>query len=230
MPSRPPMLLAVDQMDDRVFVGVVGRSLVWSLLAFAALLWACVRGGQALLADSGWLGWLAGAFGAFGAVLAAFFLFVPVALLIATLYVERISAAVDRRFYPGLDTPVGAPLAVQAWDGVVLGGQVLLMQVVALALVVALPGIGLVPGFVVTAWAIGRGLFVAVAMRRMSRADALRLYARRRVPVLVQGGLLAALGTVPLLNLLVPVLGVAALTHVLNRSAPPPALALLRRP
>lgn len=231
MLSRPPMLLAVDQLDDRVFVGVVGRSLVWSALAFAALLWGCIRGGQALVAD-GWQGWLAGAFGAFGAVLAAFFLFVPVALLIATLYVDRICAAVDRRFYPGLSTPVGAPLAVQAWDGVVLGGQVLAMQVVALVLAVVLPGIGLVPGFLVTAWAIGRGLFVAVAMRRMGRPEALRLYARRRGPVLVQGGLLAALGTVPLLNLLVPVLGVAALTHVLNRSAalPPPALALPRRP
>ena len=65
----------------------------------------------------------------------------------------------------------------------------------------------------------------------MSRPEALRLYARRRGPVLWQGALLALASTVPVVNLLVPVLGIAALTHVLNMSNElPRGLSLLRGP
>ena len=105
----------------------------------------------------------------------------------------------------------------------------LALQIVALGLAIAIPGIGLLLGWAITGWAIGRGLFVATAMRRMTRAEAVRLYASQRLPVLAQGGILALATTIPLLNLLVPVLGIAALTHVLNR-APSPGLSLLRGP
>ncbi len=71
-----------------------------------------------------------------------------------------------------------------------LGAQVLVLQAVALLLAFTLPGIGLVLGWAITGWAIGRGLFMAVAMRRMTRQQALGEYARRRIPVLIQGGLL----------------------------------------
>ncbi len=211
------MLRAVAQLDDPVFLGVVLRSLGLSALAFVALLAGSAWGVEELVGQPGWLGWAAGIAGGLGAALLAVWLFVPAALLIATLFIDRVAASVERRFYPGLPAPDGAPLTVQAWDGMALGLQVLALQVVALALALLLPGIGLVLGWAVTGWAIGRGLFVAVAMRRMSREDALRAYARRRAPVLVQGGLLALAGAVPLLNLLVPVLGVASLTHVLNK-------------
>ena len=58
---------------------------------------------------------------------------------------------------------------------------------------------------------------MGVAMRRMGRPEALRTYAARRLPVLVQGVALALAGSVPGLNLLVPVVGIAAMVHVLNR-------------
>ena len=48
--------------------------------------------------------------------------------------------------------------------------------------------------------------------------------------MLAQGGILALAATVPLLNLLVPVVGVAALTHVFNRRLLPPPLSLPHYP
>jgi CysZ protein len=219
-----PLLRAISQLDDPVFLGVLLRSLVLSVLAFIGLMafssWAL----QALVAQQSWqsgwlawLGWAAGLAGGLGAVVLAIWLFVPVVLMIATLYSDRIADAVDRRYFPGQPTPAGAPIAVQAWDGLALGLQVLILQVVALVLALVLPGAGLLLGWAITGWAIGRGLFMAVAMRRMTRPQALQEYARRRWPVLVQGGLLAFGSTVPFVALLVPVVGVAALTHVLNQ-------------
>lgn len=216
-----PLARTLAQLDDPVFLGVVLRSLLLSALAFLALLAGSTWGVEQLVARAwggpGWWGWAAGALGGVGAALLALWLFVPVALVVATLFMDRIAAAVDRRFYPGLPAPSGAPLAVQAWDGLALGLRVLALQVVGLLLALLLPGVGLLLGWAIAGWAIGRGLFVGVAMRRMGRAEATALYERRRAPVLAQGLLLAAAGTVPLVNLLVPVLGTAAMVHVLNR-------------
>ncbi len=69
----------------------------------------------------------------------------------------------------------------------------------------------------VSGWAIGRGLFVAVAMRRMGRRQAQALYRRHRMAVLVPGACCAAAASVPGVNLLVPLVGTAAMVHVLNR-------------
>ena len=209
-----PVFDAVAQLSDRVFLGVIWRSLVLSMLAFAGLLAGSVWLVQLWVAQGGWLGWLIGSLGGLAVLLLAIWLYVPVALLIATLYLDRIAGAVERRYYPGLPRPVGAPLTQQGWDGVVLALQVLALQVATLIAAVLLPGVGLLLGYAVTGWAIGRGLFVSVAMRRMTRPAALALYRRRRVAAVVPGIVLALASSLPPLNLLVPVLGIAAMVHV----------------
>ena len=227
------MLRALSQLTDPAFFGVLMRSLGLSLLAFLVLLGACAYGTEELVGQPGWLGWVAGIAGGLGAALLAMWLFVPVALMIAALYSDRVADAVDQRFYPGLPAPSGAPLAVQAWDGVALGVRVLLLQVVSLILAFALPGLGLVIGWCISGWAIGRGLFMAAALRRMGRPAALAAYRAHRLRVFAQGGLLALASTVPFVNLLVPVVGVASLTHVLNArvlKSPPAGVSLLRGP
>ncbi len=95
--------------------------------------------------------------------------------------------------------------------------MLLLNAVAVLLALLPIPGVGLVLAILVSGWAIGRGLFVAVAMRRMGRRQAQVLYRRHRLPVLVPGMLLAVAATVPGVNLLVPVVGTAAMVHVLNR-------------
>jgi CysZ protein len=65
-------------------------------------------------------------------------------------------------------------------------------------------------------------LFLAVAMRRLNRPESEALYLAVRPIVLAQGAAMAAAGYVPLLNLLIPVVGTAAMVHVMD-------LALARR-
>ncbi len=215
------LLRALRQLDDPVFAGVLLRSVLWSAAGFALLCWGGAWGAHHWLAAhaGAWHGvwsWLGGAAASVLAGAAALFLFQPVAVVIATLYLERVARAVDRAWYPALPEPKGAPLAAQFWDGLAIGGAVLALNVVALGLALLLPGVGLLLGWAVAAWAIGRGLFVAVAMRRMGREAARQAYARRRGAVLLQGAALAAASAVPGLNLLVPVIGVAAMVHVLH--------------
>jgi uncharacterized protein involved in cysteine biosynthesis len=97
--------------------------------------------------------------------------------------------------------------------------RVLGLMLLALPLALALPLLGAVVLWVVGAFSLGFGLFDGVAQRRMGVAEALALRRRLRLSVLALGAVLAALSAVPLLNLLIPVLGTAAMTHLLHRQA-----------
>ncbi len=217
-----PAAKAVAQLDDPVFVRVVLHSLLWAVVGFAALATLVVYGAQALVGSVDpshrWLRWIAGLLSGAGAVVGALYLFLPVATVIATLFVNSVSGAVEHRYYPALPPARPASLADQTWDGIALGVRVLLLEIVGLAITLVLPGLGAVIGWAIAAWAIGRGLFVAVAMRRMDRPAAVAVYERHRLPILAQGGLVAVAGWVPVLNLVAPVLGIAALVHVLHAS------------
>ncbi len=218
-----PLLRAIDQLEDPAILRVLVYSLLLSAACFAALCAGSVYGLHQALAQAGWLAWVAGILGGFAAVLAALWLFLPVAVTIASLFMEPVCRAVERRWYPHLAPAHGADIAAQAWDGAAVGLLVLAMNVVCLILALIIPGIGLILGWAITAWAIGRGLFVAVAMRRMGRAEANALYVRHRPAVLLQGAGLALAGYVPLVNLLVPVLGTACMVHVLMQTSGPAA-------
>jgi len=217
-PASPVLSLAraLGQLDDPIFIGVVVRSVAWSIACVIAIhvgiIWAVHR----LLALHGAIAWGVDLLGSVGASVLTLWLFLPVAAAIGTLYIERIAFAVERRFYPWLPPPRGAPFQEQVWDGCSVACRVLLLNVLALGLVLLLPGIGFLLGWFIAAYAIARGLFVAVAMRRMPRRMADSLYRSKRTSVLTIGAILAAASYVPLLNLLIPVIGTAAMVHVLD--------------
>jgi len=213
-----PLLRAIGQLDDRVMVGVLVQSVLLSLACFVALYAGAIATVHHFETFSGWLGWVADVVATVGASLAALWLFLPIAAAIGSLFFDRIAEAVERRWYPTLPPARPAATMAQIWDGIALGGRILVFNLLALVLALIIPGVGLILGWAIAAYAMGRGLFVGVAMRRMPRMAAEALYVRNRLLVLVQGAALAFAGSVPFLNLLIPVVGVAAMVHVLDRA------------
>ena len=211
-----PLALSIGQITDRAFLGALLWSVAWSAAVFVALRLAVVWAVHDLLALHGWQAWLSDVLGGIGASLLGLWLFLPLAALIATLFIDRIARAVERRFYPTLPPAPGAPLHVQVLDGLALAGRILLLSVLALVLVLLLPGVGLLLAWGIGAYAIGRGLFMMVALRRFNRAAALRLYWANRPVVLAQGAIMALASYLPGVNLLIPILGTAAMVHVLD--------------
>ncbi len=216
-----PLARTTGQFDDPAFLRVVAYSLLLSGACFALLCAGTAYGLHHALAGIAWLAWLAGVLGGFLVVVSGLWLFLPLSVVIASLFMEPICLAVERRWYPALPAPQGAGFAAQLWDSLIVGLLVLALSAVSLVLALIIPGVGLVLGWAITAWALGRGLFVAVAMRRMSRVDANALYRQSRLTVLAQGAVLAIVGSVPLVNLLVPVLGTGCMVHVLMRTEAP---------
>jgi CysZ protein len=217
-----PLTLALSQLFDPPLFGVVWRSVLFSALFFMVILAGMIAALHHFVAAHGILAWAFDALGSIAAAVLAMWLFLPVAATIGALYFERIALAVEQRFYPSFPPAQPAPMLDQIWVGIALGARVLGLNVLALLLAIFLPGIGLPIGWAIASWAIGRGLFLAVAMRRLNRPESEALYLAVRPIVLAQGAAMAAAGYVPLLNLLIPVVGTAAMVHVMD-------LALARR-
>ncbi|MGD0432663.1 MAG: EI24 domain-containing protein [Acetobacteraceae bacterium] len=216
VPFLLPLTRALSQLSDPALLRVVWRSVLFSALFFIVILAGTITGLHTFVAAHGALLWALDALGSVAAAVLAMWLFLPVAATIGALYFERIARAVERRFYPSMPPAQSAPLLDQVWVSVAVGLRVLGLNAFALLLTLFLPGIGLPIGWAIAAWAIGRGLFIAVAMRRLSRPDAEALYRAVRPVALAQGGVMAAAAYVPLLNLLIPVVGTAAMVHVLD--------------
>ena len=212
-----PIGRALSQLDDPGLRSIFLQSFAWSLGCFAGLYASSVWIVHRVLELHGWLAWAADAFGSILASLLALWLFLPVAAAIGTMYLERIAGCVERRFYPWLPPPsAGATLLEQVWDSTALALKLLALNFIALIIAFLLPGIGLFLGWIISAYGIGRGLFVTIAMRRMSRKTAELIYCRSRVIVISQGMLLAAATYVPVLNLLIPVVSVVVMVHTLE--------------
>jgi len=211
------LLLPLRQITEPGFRWPLLKGVLGALLAFGGLIWLADWGVSSLVGGEGWLATLAGVLGGVLVLVSAVWLFVPVMLGIASLFLDEVAEAVERRYYPALPPAVGSGLHSQVWAGVVLGLKMLALTIVVMLLTLFAPPLGAVCFWVLAAISLGNGLFEGVAQRRMSVPEASALRRRLRWPVWAVGGVLAAAALVPVLNLAVPVWGTAAMTHLMQR-------------
>jgi uncharacterized protein involved in cysteine biosynthesis len=214
-----PLLLALRQIPDPAFRRplLLGAGLA---LAVGLALAAGVSWGVGWLAGGeGWLASLAAAAGGLLALFALWWLFVPVLLAVASIFTDGVAAAVERRHYQALPPPAGASAPEQAWAGLVLAARMAALTLVLLPLSLLIPVVGALALWAVAAVGLGEGLFQGVALRRMPPAAAKARARALRWRIWAVGGVFALLAVVSPLNLLVPVLGTAAMVHVLHRGS-----------
>jgi uncharacterized protein involved in cysteine biosynthesis len=145
------------------------------------------------------------------------FLMVPVASAFTGFFLEDVVTAVEDRHYPDLPAVGRIPLM----DGLIDSANVLalLIAVNLLALVAYLFAGPFAPlmFWAVNGFVLGREYFTLVAMRRLGRQGAKALRARHPLTIWAAGTLMAAPLSIPLVNLLIPVLGIATFTHLFHR-------------
>jgi len=145
------------------------------------------------------------------------FLMVPVASVCSGLFAEGVVDAVEDRHYAGL--PAVSPLPV--WDvvkdSVNFAGLVIGVNLLALVVYVFAGPLAPLVFWGVNGFLLGREYFTLVAQRRLGRDGARALRRRHSGTVFAAGVLMAVPLSVPLINLLVPVLGVATFTHLVHR-------------
>lgn len=220
---------AVRQLDDPALQKVIAGSLALAVAAFV-LLWVLLwwLGGLLGGADIGWIvwlretlgglfDWLGGALLLGGLAVLTLLLFPAVVTVVAGLFLERVAAAVERRHYPDAppprDQPVAEALASTARFALVAIGANLAALPLYLAFLF-LPPLNLLLFYLLNGYLVGREYFELVAYRRMPPAEADRLRRAERGRVLAAGMLTVLVMTVPLLNLLSPVIATAFMLHV----------------
>jgi uncharacterized protein involved in cysteine biosynthesis len=205
---------AFAQLSDPAIFGVLILSVVGAGL-FLIGIWTGVGAvlAHVSLFTTGWLDWLARIAVGIGTVFVTIALFGAIAAVIGGLFVERIAAAVERRYYPGLPPPRPQSVAEQ-------GAALFSFLFTAIALnLLALPlyvlwGANIPIFLILNGYLVGREYFELVALRRVDRTTARRLWRTHRITLMLCGILIAAFSFVPFANLLTPVLGTAFMIHI----------------
>ncbi|MDR0810027.1 MAG: EI24 domain-containing protein [Gemmobacter sp.] len=220
------ILRALDQIGDPRFrrVLLIGLGLSFALLAgiYAGALtligwWAPAHVDIPVIGPVGGIGALL----SIGSLLLMFglsvVLMMPVAALISGLFLEDVVQAVEDRHYPGLPPVPRQKLSDSLIDAMSFFGQLVAANALVLILYTfAGPLIPLV-FWAVNGLLLGREYFTVVAMRRLGREGARALRRRHALLIWVAGACMAAPLTIPVINLAIPVLGVASFTHMFHR-------------
>lgn len=219
-------LKALAQMGDRRFWGVIVKGVGLSALLLAGIYAAFVTVIQYFTPDAITLPWIGPVTGfetllgwaSLGLmVLLSVFLMVPVAAAFAGIFADDVADAVEARHYPSLPPAPGQRIGDSLVGAANFLGLVIAFN--ALALFVY-PFLG--PAAPLLFWALngdllGREYFAAVASRRIGRVAAAELRKRHRLAIWAAGALMAAPLSIPLVNLIIPVLGAATFTHLFHR-------------
>jgi len=216
---------AIRQLSDPKFMWVLIKAVALSAILFGGAYFGLVYLATAILPASvdpwfldpipvgDWFGSIALG----GALLMAIFLMFPVAMLFIGFFLDEIADAVEKRYYPHL------PKVPRLSFGSIMGEAIrfLLIMMVAnlFALIIYFASTLLAPiiFWVVNGYLLGREYFQLVAMRRLGLKEADKLRKKHRWEIWFAGILMAIPLSVPVLNLLVPLLGVATFTHAFHR-------------
>jgi uncharacterized protein involved in cysteine biosynthesis len=208
------LVRAVSQLSDPTVSRVVWRSVVGAILGFltmAGLVWVLLF--QTRLTDYPWLDNTIDVLGGLAVFGLAYLFFPAVVVAISSLLLERVAKAVERRYYPGLPPAHGQSLWTE-----IFGALRFVVVVVALNLLVLpaylIPGVNLMIFYVLNGYLLSREYFELVALRRMTPQSARIMRKAHTAKLFAAGVIVAFFSTIPLVNLLVPVVATAFMVHI----------------
>lgn len=219
---------AIGQLGDPRFRAVMARGIGLTFALFVGL-------GMAIFWLIGWLApdtvtlpwigevaWVETALSWAGVLVMAalsVFLMVPVASAFTGIFLDEVAQAVEDRHFPALPPARPVPLAETLRDTAALFALIVVLNLGLLVVYVVSGPLLPLLFWAVNGFLLGREYFQTVAIRRVSRAEARALRARHWAQIWAAGVLMAVPLTVPVVNLLVPVLGAATFTHLFHRVA-----------
>lgn len=209
--------LAIAQLGDRAFRRPLILGLVGALGVFIALwagLWVLLT--HTTVLDIGWLETAIDTLGGVAALVLTVVLYPAVAAAVTSLFLDSTIAAVESRHYPGLPPPRRVGFGEQIWAALRLLGLAIFLNLLLLP-VYFLPAINLVVFYGLNGYILGREYLETVASRRLESPEIRRLWSDHRMTWVASGAVIALVSTIPVLNLIAPLIGTAAMTHQVAR-------------
>lgn len=215
---------AVAQMGDARFLRVLGMGLGLTIGLLVAIttvflwfigLFVPETVNIWWIGEVTWLSSVASAAGIFMMMVLSVFLMVPVASAFTGFFLDEVAEAVEEKHYPHLTSakPVGLGENIReslSFLGVMIGANLL-------ALILYFTPLAPFVFWGLNGFLLGREYFFMVAVRHLGR-DAARQARARNMPVIWFAGILMVMPlSIPIVNLLIPILGVATFTHLFHQ-------------
>ncbi len=218
-------LKALSQIGDRRFRKVlllgVGLTLALLIAAYAIVL-ALLQWGLGdsatlpLIGEVTWLNDLLGWGSLLLMVILSVFLMVPVASAITSMFLDEVAQAVEDQHYPNLPKASHIPLVDALRDTFSFLGILIGANLLAFILYAIFSPFALFIFWALNGYLLGMEYFQLAAMRRIGRIRAKELRRKNTLTIWAAGTLMAMPLSVPLINLVIPILGAATFTHLFH--------------
>lgn len=216
---------SLSQLDDprfrRVLLLGIGLTLALLFGAYAGLLWLIewLTGETTelpLVGEVTWVGDLLSWGSLLFMVVLSAFLMIPVASAITSMFLDEVAQAVEDRHYPHLPPADHVPFGESVRDTLNFLGVLIAANLLAFILYAFFPFMAPFIFWGLNGFLLGREYFTLAAMRRVGRAGAKDLRRRHLGTIWIAGVLMAMPLSIPLVNLLIPILGAATFTHIFH--------------
>ncbi|MEO9819311.1 MAG: EI24 domain-containing protein [Paracoccaceae bacterium] len=144
------------------------------------------------------------------------FLMVPVASAITSLFLDEVAQAVEDKHYPDLPAVAPVPFGDALRDTLNFLGVLIGANVLAIALYLIFSPLTPFIFWGLNGFLLGREYFTLAAMRRVGREGAHELRKQNTGTIWFAGTLMAIPLSIPLVNLIIPILGAATFTHIFH--------------
>jgi len=222
------LIRAVAQLSDKT----IQRTLLLSIAASAAVfavLWLVVG---FLLANTtffawGWLDTIIDFMGGLATLVITWFLFPGIVTAVIGLFLDSVADAVEARHYPNLPPAHGLSVG----ETVIASLRFVVMLVILnifMLLFLIIPPVFPFVFYSVNGYLLGREYFDLVSLRRIKLERAHEIRKRHQGSLFVFGICIALLLTIPVVNLLTPIVATAAMVHLFEKfrhSLPEPSQA-----
>ncbi|MBT9384506.1 EI24 domain-containing protein [Pseudooceanicola sp. CBS1P-1] len=163
-----------------------------------------------------WLDTLAAASGVLVMMGLSVFLMIPVASAFTSLFLDDVAEAVEHRHYPQLPDVPGQSIPDAIRDTFSFLGVMIVANILAFVLYLIFPPFAPLIFWGLNGFLLGREYYTLAAVRRLP-ADQVKDQRRRNTPTIWAAGILMAIPlSIPLLNLVIPIIGAATFTHIFH--------------
>lgn len=210
----------IDQLGDKATRKYLWFSIIAALITFAVL-WSVIGWvlTETAISSIGWLEGVIDVLGGLATLVLTWFLFPATVSGVIGLFLDQVAECVEKRHYPRLGPANGQSVG----EAVIMSAKFLGILVVLNILMLPFLFLGPLFPFVfylVNGYLLGREYFELVASRRLPQADVAILRKSRQGSVLMVGIVIAFALTIPVVNLLMPVVATSAMVHLFEKWRP----------
>ena len=203
------------------FFRIIFKAFLGSLVLFGLLLTLTWYGLTLIkLFDIAWLETLLDSISWVVIVIVSWFLFPGTVIMVMGFFIEDLIMEVEKKFYPDLDDNSIKTQGDFLWSGFKFGLLTLSINLAALPILLLFSFLPPLNIFVFTAlngYLLGREYFELIACRRLQKDRIRNFWKRNRVQLIFSGMMITFLYSIPVINFLMPAIGVAFMVHTFHR-------------